>query len=145
MTSGVGLIPEQAWENENLAATPYGTLPPECASIGFVNGKPAGSTSPLTWSEAQYVRLSANLRAGRITEQPVDTTKRYITNTQQGIDVTLDGARQQLPRRGRHHDRRRHHGARRHGRRRRGQHRHRRRGPRRRPERRTRPGTSPSP
>jgi glucoamylase len=89
MTSGVGLIPEQVWENENLRATPYGTLPPECASIGFVNGKPAGSTSPLTWSAAQYVRLSANLRAGRITEQPADTTERYITHTQQGVDVTL--------------------------------------------------------
>jgi glucan 1,4-alpha-glucosidase len=89
MTSGVGLIPEQVWENEDLAATPFGALPPECASIGFVNGKPAGSTSPLTWSAAQYVRLSANLRAGRITEQPVDTVNRYITSTQQGIDVTL--------------------------------------------------------
>jgi glucoamylase len=88
MTSGVGLIPEQAWENENLPPSPFGTAP-ECASIGFVNGKPAGSTSPLTWSEAQYVRLSTDLREGRITERPVDTTERYITHTQQGIDVTL--------------------------------------------------------
>jgi glucoamylase len=96
MTSGVGLIPEQVWEDADLAATPYGALPPECASIGFVNGKPAGSTSPLTWSEAQYVRLSADLRAGRVTERPVDTVERYIRHTQQGIDVTLtapaDGA-----------------------------------------------------
>ena len=51
MTSGVGLIPEQAWENaEPGTHARTGTLPPECASIGFVNGKPAGSTSPLTWS-----------------------------------------------------------------------------------------------
>ena len=54
--SGVGLIPEQAWENADLPASPYGT-PPECASIGFQNGKAAGSASPLTWSEAQFVRL----------------------------------------------------------------------------------------
>ena len=45
--------------------------------------------SPLTWSEAQYVRLSADLRAGRITERPVDTVNRYIRHTQRGITVTL--------------------------------------------------------
>ena len=39
--SGVGLIPEQVWENADLPASPFGTQP-ECASIGFVNGKPAG-------------------------------------------------------------------------------------------------------
>ena len=39
--SGVGLIPEQAWENPDLAASPYGSRP-ACASIGFRNGKPAG-------------------------------------------------------------------------------------------------------
>jgi glucoamylase len=88
MTSGIGLIPEQAWENADLAPSPAGT-PPECASIGFENGKPAGSTSPLTWAQAQFVRLSANLRAGAVTERPVDTVKRYITHTQAGIDVTL--------------------------------------------------------
>ncbi|MGZ4612277.1 MAG: glucodextranase DOMON-like domain-containing protein, partial [Kineosporiaceae bacterium] len=88
MSSGVGLIPEQAWEDPDVPASSYGT-PPECASIGFVNGKPAGSASPLTWSEAQFVRLSANLRAGRITEQPVDTTNRYIRHTQAGVTVTL--------------------------------------------------------
>ena len=88
MSSGVGLIPEQAWENADVAASPFGT-PPECASIGFTNGKPVGSASPLTWSQAQFVRLSADLRSGRITEQPVDTTNRYIRTTQQGIDVTL--------------------------------------------------------
>ena len=86
--SGVGLIPEQAWENPDLAPSPYGT-PPECASIGFRDGKAAGSTSPLTWSAAQYVRLAANIRAGAVTERPVDTTARYITHQQQGIDLTI--------------------------------------------------------
>jgi glucoamylase len=86
--SGVGLVPEQAWENKDVPPSPFGT-DPQCASIGFVNGKAAGSASPLTWSEAQYARLSADLRAGRITERPVDTVARYITHTQQGIQVTL--------------------------------------------------------
>jgi hypothetical protein len=88
MASGIGLVPEQAWEDENLPASPFGT-DPQCASIGFVNGKAAGSASPLTWSEAQYVRLSADLRAGRITERPVDTVDRYLRHTQRGITVTL--------------------------------------------------------
>jgi glucan 1,4-alpha-glucosidase len=86
--SGIGLIPEQAWENPDLEASPFGTAP-ECASIGFQNGKAAGSASPLTWSAAQFVRLSANIRAGRVTEQPVDTTRRYIRNTQAGTALTL--------------------------------------------------------
>ena len=43
--SGVGLIPEQVWENADLPASPFGT-PPECASIGFENGKAAGSAIP---------------------------------------------------------------------------------------------------
>ncbi len=93
--SGVGLIPEQAWENPGLAASPWGTAP-ECASIGFENGKAAGSAAPLTWSAAQFVRLSTDLRAGRITEQPVDTVARYVIRTQGETPVTVtapaDGA-----------------------------------------------------
>jgi glucan 1,4-alpha-glucosidase len=87
--SGVGLVPEQAWENDDLAATPFGTQPPECASIGFVNGKAVGSASPLTWSAASFARLSANIKAGRLLEQPADTVDRYINRTQQGVSVTL--------------------------------------------------------
>src|SRR6202158_4099125 len=54
--SGVGLIPEQDWESANLAASPYGT-DPAVASIGFQDGKSAGSAAPLTWSAASFVRL----------------------------------------------------------------------------------------
>ena len=86
--SGIGLIPEQAWENPDLPASPFGTAP-ECASIGFRNGEAAGSASPLTWSVAQFTRLVAALREGRITEQPRDTVARYIEHTQRGIDLTL--------------------------------------------------------
>jgi hypothetical protein len=81
--SGVGLIPEQVWENADLPASPFGTQP-ECASIGFVNGKPAGSASPLTWSAASFVRLD-----GEITEQPEDTVARYIDNEQGATTLTL--------------------------------------------------------
>ena len=52
MTSGQGLEPEQVWEDPDLAASPFGT-DPTTASIGFTNGKPAGSASPLTWAQAQ--------------------------------------------------------------------------------------------
>jgi len=86
--SGVGLIPEQAWEDADLSASPSGT-PPECASIGFTNGQAAGSASPLTWSAAQFTRLAAALRAGRITEQPPDTVARYLAHTQLGTTITL--------------------------------------------------------
>lgn len=87
--SGVGLIPEQAWENPDLPASPFGTQPAECASIGFTNGKAAGSASPLTWSAAQFVRLSGDIRANAVAERPADTTARYIKHTQQAIAVTL--------------------------------------------------------
>ena len=56
MGSGVGLIPEQAWELPDLARSPFGT-DPTIASIGFENGKPAGSAAALTWSAGQFVRL----------------------------------------------------------------------------------------
>ena len=87
--SGVGLIPEQAWEDPDLAASPPAATA-ECASIGFQNGKAAGSASPLTWSAAQFVRLSTDLRVGKITEQPVDTVARYLTHTQTATTVTID-------------------------------------------------------
>lgn len=86
--SGVGLIPEQAWENPDLAASPFGT-PAECASIGFQNGKAAGSASPLTWSAASYTRLAATIRAGRPVDLPPDTVDRYLRRTQTGTTITL--------------------------------------------------------
>jgi hypothetical protein len=86
--SGVGLIPEQVWENANLPASPL-DVAPECASIGFVNGEAAGSASPLTWSAASFVRLTRTIRDREITEQPVDTVARYIDNTQGATNLTL--------------------------------------------------------
>ena len=75
--SGVGLIPEQAWELDPIAASPYGT-DPTIASIGFEPGKAAGSASPLTWSAASFVRLTADLAAKRNVVLPAATHDRYV-------------------------------------------------------------------
>jgi glucoamylase len=88
MSSGVGLVPEQVWELPNLAASPFGT-DPTTASIGFVNGKPAGSAAPLTWGAGSLVRLTADLTAGRLLEQPAQTVDRYITHTQLATTLTV--------------------------------------------------------
>ncbi|RFU38058.1 glucan 1,4-alpha-glucosidase, partial [Actinomadura logoneensis] len=64
MSSGTGLVPEQAWEDPDLPASPYGT-DPATASIGFRSGGPAGSASPLTWAQAQQARLALALGARR--------------------------------------------------------------------------------
>ena len=63
-SSGVGLVPEQDWENPDLPPSPYGS-DPATASIGFTKGEAARSASPLTWAQAQEVRLIASLGAGR--------------------------------------------------------------------------------
>jgi glucoamylase len=79
--SGVGLIPEQAWELPALARSPFGT-DPTIASVGFQNGKAAGSASALTWSAGQFVRLTRDVSAGRVLDRPRYTTRRYVTNHQ---------------------------------------------------------------
>jgi len=89
MQSGQGLEPEQAWEDPGLAASPYATNP-ATASIGFVDGEPAGSASPLTWAQAQYARLTMDLSAGRDLETPSIVTDRYVTHGMPGsLPVTI--------------------------------------------------------
>jgi glucoamylase len=78
-SSGVGLVPEQAWEDPNLPASPYGS-DPATASIGFTDGKAAGSASPLTWAQAQELRLILSLGTGSNVDTPAVTTARYVTN-----------------------------------------------------------------
>ena len=88
-SSGVGLVPEQAWEDPDLPASPYGS-DPETASIGFTDGQAAGSASPLTWAQAQELRLISGLGTGRTVETPAVTTARYITHGAPGaLTVTL--------------------------------------------------------
>jgi glucoamylase len=94
--SGFGLIPEQGWENPDLPPSPFGTAP-EVASIGFVNGKPVGSASPLTWSAAQYVRLVRDLAAGRLLEQPANTVHRYVTNQQRQTTLQVTEPQDRTP------------------------------------------------
>jgi glucoamylase len=83
MTSGQGLEPEQAWEDPDLPASPFGS-DPTTASIGFTPGRPAGSASPLTWAQSQYARLTLGIGAGRSLETPGITTRRYVTNGMPG-------------------------------------------------------------
>ena len=86
--SGVGLIPEQNWTGLDLPASPFGT-DPTVASIGFTNGGAAGSASPLTWSAASFVRLTADLAAGRNIVLPTVTSSRYVTRTQGTTALTV--------------------------------------------------------
>src|SRR5215831_13832967 len=95
-SSGVGLVPEQAWENPDLAASPYGS-DPLTASIGFTDGKAAGSASPLTWAQAQELRLILALATRRNLETPQFTTRRYVAHGPPGalsvnITAPADGS-----------------------------------------------------
>ena len=83
MQSGQGLEPEQAWEDPDLSASPFGT-DPATASIGFIDGQAAGSASPLTWAQAQYARLALDLSAGRNLETPSIVTDRYVRHGMPG-------------------------------------------------------------
>ena len=77
MSSGIGLVPEQAWEDLDVPASPYGSEP-ATASIGFTNGKAAGSASPLIWAQAQYLRLVRDLQAGTVLDRSAITADRYV-------------------------------------------------------------------
>jgi glucan 1,4-alpha-glucosidase len=85
---GVSLIPEQDWESPSLAPSPDGT-PPQLASIGFVNGEPAGSAGPLNWSAASFVRLFADIGAGGLVDRPSSTFERYVAHTQGTTPLTV--------------------------------------------------------
>jgi glucoamylase len=86
--TGVGLIPEQDWEQADLAASPFGT-DPTVASIGFRNGRAAGSAAPLTWAAGAYVRLFRDIVAGRLLDRPASTTDRYIRHPVGATTLTL--------------------------------------------------------
>jgi glucoamylase len=85
---GLSLIPEQDWESGDLAPSPFGT-PPDVASIGFVNGEPAGSAGPLNWSAASFVRLFADIGAGVLGDRPQSTFQRYVAHTQGTTPLTV--------------------------------------------------------
>ena len=69
--SGVGLVPEQVWNYPDVPASPYGS-DPSTASIGFTDGQADGSAAPLTWAQAQLLRLIADTAAGHAAGAAVD-------------------------------------------------------------------------
>src|SRR5258708_7599674 len=75
--SGVGLIPEQVWEQPDLAPSPFGSDPTP-ASIGFTDGQAAGSAPPLTWATAPEVRLILAVAARPPPEQPCIVAARDV-------------------------------------------------------------------
>lgn len=86
--TSTGLIPEQDWELPDLGTSPFGT-DPTIASIGFQDGRPAGSVAPRYWAAGQYVRLMQAIATNSIVEQPADTFNRYIANTQGKTSLTV--------------------------------------------------------
>ena len=78
MTWGLGYVPEQVWEDPDTPASPFGA-DPTSASIGFTNGKAAGSAAPLIWGQAQYLRLVLDLHDGKVSDQPSITRARYVS------------------------------------------------------------------
>ncbi len=88
VASGFGLIPEQDWEYPDLAASPYGTPPPWPRSASSTARRP-DRPSPLTWSAGAFVRLSADIGAGRLLDRPANTVARYITHTQGQTTLTV--------------------------------------------------------
>ncbi len=96
MAGGVGLIPEQAWDEPDLAPDVFGT-DPAIASIGFKNGEPAGSASALTWSAGQYVRLMLDVSAAKVLDRPDYTVKRYIDHQQGQTTLTVTAPADRSP------------------------------------------------
>ncbi|HSD02817.1 MAG TPA: glucodextranase DOMON-like domain-containing protein, partial [Gaiellales bacterium] len=96
MSSGVGLIAEQAWDLPDLAASPFGT-DPTIASIGFRDGKPDGSASALTWSAGQFVRLTLDAAAGKVLDRPAYTFDRYVRHTQGQTALTVTAPPDRTP------------------------------------------------
>jgi glucoamylase len=88
MSWGVGLVPEQVWEDPDTPASPYGS-DPATESIGFTNGKAAGSATPLIWAQAQYLRLLRDLQTGKLLDQPADTRARYLNGAPTEVPVTI--------------------------------------------------------
>ena len=86
--SGVGLIPEQVWNYANVPASPYGS-DPTTASIGFVDGQPDGSAAPLTWAQAQLLRLLRDMQTGTLVEQPSIVAARYLPGPPATTQLTV--------------------------------------------------------
>ena len=60
------MLPEQVWD-----------LQPPAGTDGFLPGTPTFSATPLAWTHAQYIRLAADVAAGKVVEQPSIVADRY--------------------------------------------------------------------
>jgi hypothetical protein len=55
-----------------------------------VNGGPAGSAAPLTWSAAAYVRLARDIGDRALVDRPRATFDRYVAHTQGTTALTVN-------------------------------------------------------
>jgi len=58
--------------------------------IGSSNGQAAGSASPLTWAQAQELRLLVDLGSNKTVDQPAITTARYVTHGAPAAQIARD-------------------------------------------------------
>lgn len=65
MASPLGLIPEQVWDTDPIAAH------------DLIPGKPSGSAMPLVWAHAEFVKLCHSRVLGRPVDRPMATWTRY--------------------------------------------------------------------
>ena len=80
--------PEQDWELPDLAAVAVRHRPDDRLDR-LHERRAAGSASPLTWSAASFVRLAADLAAGRNVALPAVTHARYVAHTQGTTTLTV--------------------------------------------------------
>ena len=67
--SAGGLLPEQIWDSEDIAAREL-----------FL-GRPSGSAMPLVWAHAEHIKLLRSLRDNAVFDTPPQTLDRYVKNT----------------------------------------------------------------
>ncbi len=64
-TNECGLLPEQVWD--------AGDIPER----GLFNGHPTGSSMPLVWAHAEYIKLLRSLKDRKVWDMPPQSAKRY--------------------------------------------------------------------
>ena len=75
--SGIGLVPEQAWEKPGTSGLPLRHHPRDRVHRVRERQVAAGSASPLTWAQAQQVQGHQSLGRSRPVEQPRIVRTRY--------------------------------------------------------------------
>jgi glucoamylase len=65
MSGEAGLLPEQVWDGDNIAAR------------HLYQGRPTGSAMPLVWTHAEYIKLACSILEGRPVDRPDPVWARY--------------------------------------------------------------------